>query len=444
MKEIKNKEIKRRKSLREKGITLIALVITIIILLILAGVTLNTALSQNGLFQRAKIAGENYKRAESDEEKSISEIEKEIDNIGKSGKTLVQAFKDGEIHVGDYVVNYNDTINNKSATAVIETYETGYEDQQKYSVDLNTTWRVLGLSKDEKNLIITTGSPIKKEGEDPYLYLSGAEGWYNAGVREEGNILDRACKIYAGKYAKETRSIRFEDITVAFGIEIDEENNKAYKVTDEERIDLDDYYGRMMGSEDGYEYKEGDYAPENYLREMYPSKYDMLPEKRVGDRVNEDTGYKFSVNFAVEDDVGIFDKKVISVLFDGTNVQNDGKKPYWLASSGFSNFTGYVFCCGMVIGMEDGYLASTFGMRSIFGYMGFGSPMSTRDGLGVRAVAVLEDNALASSFVFESSGVEVDWEKSFGSVEYKNLEKGLVSLSSLVCKFLSIYILKQE
>ena len=71
----------KRINYKEKGITLIALVITIIILLILAGVTLNTALSQNGLFQRAKIAGENYKRAESDEEKSISEIEKEIDNI---------------------------------------------------------------------------------------------------------------------------------------------------------------------------------------------------------------------------------------------------------------------------------------------------------------------------------------------------------------------------
>ncbi len=71
----------RKVNYKEKGITLIALVVTIIILLILAGVTLSTALSQNGLFQRAKIAGENYKRAEADETEKLGEVEKEIDKI---------------------------------------------------------------------------------------------------------------------------------------------------------------------------------------------------------------------------------------------------------------------------------------------------------------------------------------------------------------------------
>ena len=62
MKEILSKESENLKSrrkakkekLKEEGITLIALVVTIIILLILAGVTLNIALSDNGLFKRAK------------------------------------------------------------------------------------------------------------------------------------------------------------------------------------------------------------------------------------------------------------------------------------------------------------------------------------------------------------------------------------------------------
>lgn len=40
------------------GITLIALVITIIVLLILAGVTLNMTLADNGLFGRVKDAVE--------------------------------------------------------------------------------------------------------------------------------------------------------------------------------------------------------------------------------------------------------------------------------------------------------------------------------------------------------------------------------------------------
>lgn len=41
----------------ERGITLIALVITIVILIILAGVTITYALSENGIFSRAKEAG---------------------------------------------------------------------------------------------------------------------------------------------------------------------------------------------------------------------------------------------------------------------------------------------------------------------------------------------------------------------------------------------------
>ena len=44
MYKLKGKANIRKSSMQEKGITLVALVVTIIILLILAGVTLNTAL----------------------------------------------------------------------------------------------------------------------------------------------------------------------------------------------------------------------------------------------------------------------------------------------------------------------------------------------------------------------------------------------------------------
>jgi len=47
-----------------KGITLIALVVTIIVLLILAGVTINIVLSEGGLFSRATEASDNQKMAE--------------------------------------------------------------------------------------------------------------------------------------------------------------------------------------------------------------------------------------------------------------------------------------------------------------------------------------------------------------------------------------------
>ncbi len=69
-----------KKNQDESGITLVALVVTIIILLILAGITLNGALSANGLFIRAKQAAEKYKNAEEIEEEQLREIEKQLDN----------------------------------------------------------------------------------------------------------------------------------------------------------------------------------------------------------------------------------------------------------------------------------------------------------------------------------------------------------------------------
>ena len=69
------KELSKKRSLQERGITLIALVVTIIILLILAGVTLNIALSDNGLFSKTKDAADKYKQAQEDEEFEIEKIE---------------------------------------------------------------------------------------------------------------------------------------------------------------------------------------------------------------------------------------------------------------------------------------------------------------------------------------------------------------------------------
>lgn len=65
---------------KEKGITLIALVVTIVVLLILAAVTINIAFSQNGLFGRARNAANSYKAAEQNESTGLNEVSAYIDN----------------------------------------------------------------------------------------------------------------------------------------------------------------------------------------------------------------------------------------------------------------------------------------------------------------------------------------------------------------------------
>ena len=68
-----------------KGITLVALVITIIILIILAGISISMLLGENGLIGKAKQGAENYKIAANSEQDMLGDVnaflEGRIDSI---------------------------------------------------------------------------------------------------------------------------------------------------------------------------------------------------------------------------------------------------------------------------------------------------------------------------------------------------------------------------
>ena len=66
---------------KQTGITLIALVITVIVLLILAGVTIAALSGDNGILTRAKDAKEKTEQAQKDEEKTLSDMESVLGNI---------------------------------------------------------------------------------------------------------------------------------------------------------------------------------------------------------------------------------------------------------------------------------------------------------------------------------------------------------------------------
>ena len=86
---MKKQEPKTIDSLRESdtltnkkisGITLIALVITIVILIILAGVLVSLTLGNNGLFNKAKLGKELYANAQDYEDTQIAKTANELDN----------------------------------------------------------------------------------------------------------------------------------------------------------------------------------------------------------------------------------------------------------------------------------------------------------------------------------------------------------------------------
>ena len=156
-----NKVVKKQK-LQEQGITLIALVVTIIILLILAGVTLNIALSDNGLFGKAKKATEEYKQEQENEEESIRQI-------------ATQMYSE---YVGAEVTGYELNEDNKSCTIEIKINN---GTSTTFTRDDQTNWRIWDF---DGNILRIIGDPTS-EG----LTLTGAEG-YNNGVW----AIDHICK----------------------------------------------------------------------------------------------------------------------------------------------------------------------------------------------------------------------------------------------------------
>ena len=104
----------------EKGITLIALVVTIVVLLILAGVSLNAIFSENGIINRAKDAQNKMNGATQNDLESINELNNWIDgkingNTGGENKAVTNPY-DTNGWTMAYVCN-NETWSNTPLTA---------------------------------------------------------------------------------------------------------------------------------------------------------------------------------------------------------------------------------------------------------------------------------------------------------------------------------------
>lgn len=89
----------------KKGITLVALVVTIVILLILAGISIST-LTQTGLFEKAKLAKDKYKNSEELENTTLKEYEEKVSSyIGGSSRN------NGKSEESEYIKSVNFSVN---------------------------------------------------------------------------------------------------------------------------------------------------------------------------------------------------------------------------------------------------------------------------------------------------------------------------------------------
>ena len=81
----------------ERGITLVALVVTIVVLLILAGVTITYALSNNGIFAKAQEAGMVSEQATIRDAVSSAQAECMMEYYDASKTTKTEISKDSAV-----------------------------------------------------------------------------------------------------------------------------------------------------------------------------------------------------------------------------------------------------------------------------------------------------------------------------------------------------------
>ena len=256
------KNILKYKKAESQGITLIALVITIIVLLILAGVSISMLTGDNAILSKAWQAKEATRGSQVKEyvdlaatsnegvgytegdkvtkDKAISDLkekgeltDKEVEllkdedviTIGGieidfsvlggsrtwtyDANNLTCTYGTTTVKIGDYV-NYSPTEGTTETTYPSPKDKNGYGDQT-FSSNYQGTWQVLGV--DEEGCLMLISSDIIKTTSNGYFYLKGQNGYVN-GVKELKNI----SAIYGkGKYAKSARSVNVDDVNKITG-----------------------------------------------------------------------------------------------------------------------------------------------------------------------------------------------------------------------------------
>ena len=189
----------------QRGITLIALIITIIILLILAGISIS-ALTNQGLFKNAKETQNAMDKAEGEQGKVLNEYEDEInkylENDDKTAEKLVDKVNDGTIKVGDYVKYTPDTASTDAILQELSTYSGSDANTTSTLTQESLNWRVLDIKDGQVRLISELPTTSKIE-------LSSYNGYNNA-----VKLLDDTCNVLYNnsKLASKVQNLKIEDI----------------------------------------------------------------------------------------------------------------------------------------------------------------------------------------------------------------------------------------
>ena len=139
-----NKKSMKKRVEKEKGITLIALVVTIVVLLILAGVSVNAIFNENGLIKKAQEAQSEMDKAKQNDLDTLDNLEKFINDA--TNNNVEEDIKAEEVSA------------DKANAAIISGDVTKYYDNEVGAAKIlkdGETLKLLGKSETNKNLTVT-------------------------------------------------------------------------------------------------------------------------------------------------------------------------------------------------------------------------------------------------------------------------------------------------
>ena len=228
---------------KEKGITLIALVVTIVILLILASISIGALTGDNGIIDQAHTAKEDTEIASWEEQIDLAIIDAEKKHRNPTLDDVKEELKNKGIITNNEQVKENGDIETNEPTYIItgklddylpripQGLEIGseveytpagtypwlakyyyYESEENPDITLDSSkddfkissWKVLDINKDTEEITLIASEPTSGT-----VKLGGAQG-YNNGVY----LLNEACSKLYGNEEKgiKARSINIEDI----------------------------------------------------------------------------------------------------------------------------------------------------------------------------------------------------------------------------------------
>ena len=186
---------------KQKGITLIALVVTIIVLLILAGISIATLTGENGLITKTNSAKEKTKQAEAEERVKIEVL----GSYGTDGKIDIDLLNNNlKAHITGLTYNGNklsesNKIERLPATVVVDGYAIEIAENGRVTVKGKTgevkenefvadgSWNYKSQVNTPKLLKGMTGVYWDDNGQEVDVTKDNQENWYNYSEQKWAN-----------------------------------------------------------------------------------------------------------------------------------------------------------------------------------------------------------------------------------------------------------------